>query len=263
MAFDLGEIKNQVALITGHDGLSTRVATWTNRTLMEIVSRAHFSRQIKRHLREVPAAPEATATAGNISSYYMTEFTQSDVVTLNKVEEVYADWTGVNPQTVAKYRQPVIHLDAEAMVAQHHGSTMISHSSDIASNYAVMGWDSNSASSDYFGPQILLEPHANTGVVTGQTESSVYGQLVHFLQAPGKVAANADANWVLQKYFNTVLSGVLRYARLYLGDVQGYYIEKAELENGIRQILLAEETSIASTPRLRGVYPETLRSRGR
>lgn len=251
MAYDVLEIQNQVALMTGHNGLATRTITWTNRVIQEIATRAYWQRQIAQiYVRYASTTGVATTS---LSDLWITagSLTQKDIINIYR-----ADHVSVTGTLVSSYFHQIVRRNAEGLFANLHGQTFNvtgAGASGRVNQYAVVGWSSDSTVSTQFEPKIAVFPNALT------TDVTVEAMQLHYLKSPQKFTAVTDTNWILRDYFNVVLSGVLRLARLYLGDAQGYLLEKREYEDGIKRMLMQEESPVASTPVMRGVVPEEVR----
>jgi len=248
MAFDVGEIQKQVTLMVGHDGLNSKVITWTNRVLMTIVGKAYWQSQVKR----IQVQP-VTGTTTVSSNWITSSLTAQDIINVYRVEQAQMATTA---NTVGTYVNVLQHCALDGLYGHYYGLNA-STSASTMEQYAVVGWGVTTSgtftTSNYMYPSLAVYPNANaTGT---QTPGHL---LVHALVAPTVVSGTGDTNWIIQKYFDVVLAGVLRLARLYVGDAQGYILEKTEFENGIRDMLTNEESYMAQTPTLRGITPETL-----
>jgi hypothetical protein len=246
--FNVLEIQKQVRLMVGHDGLDNKVILWTNRVLQEIGIKAYWQSQIVRQL----VAPTVNVATTVTSNWISTNLSTVDVINIYRAEQAQ-----MNGTAVSKYVGPVNRQRLDSYFANYLGRDMSLSSASI-DQYAVVNWTpyASTATLNYMAPQVAFYPGP-----TAADTSTVGAVLISYLQAPAKLTTATGAtatNWMIEKYFDTVLSGVMRYARLYVGDAQGYLLEKGDYENGVRDMLLNEEVVSAQVPVFRGVTPETM-----
>jgi len=233
MAWTVVKFQEQVQIMTDHKGLASKTITWINRTLMEILVKDYWQKQVNT---------VATGGASQVTTVTGQWFTDSAVSSLNIVDIHRIDYS----TTAALVRQPV-----QDFYANFHGLNASNSTGDYA-RYCVPKWVSMTAGTYndwYLIPEIGVSPIAATG-----TTDLTMG----YLSAPDAFTATSDSNWITDQYPQVVLAGVLRRAFLFIGDSQRYLIWKAKFENGVRDMILSEQTSVAATPHLRGVYPEEI-----
>lgn len=248
--FTLGHVQNQVQLLTGHDGLADKVTRWTNRVMNEIVLKAYWVSSM--------GVTYAIPGSGMKDSTVPNQWFSVDPVTVHFHEFVApyaADRVVMKDATwISKYIRPLIRLDIMDMYAAVQGTTVAAQAG-VPAEYGMVYGDVNTSgtprqylwAAPAFGTTVTTASGGGGGVVA-----------VSYLGTPLLLVSGTDTNWILSDYFKVVLAGVMRYARVYLGDYQGYLLEKAEFENGLRDMLLHEETASASTPRMQGLNPEVL-----
>lgn len=248
MAFDIAEIQKQVELAVNHDGLSTYIITWTNRTLQDIGTRVHWRAQ-----GQVLATlfTDASETVGN--NAIGSNLSLWDVIAPHRVDHVLGTVTNATYfQTATPYRV-LSRIGFKDLYGLYEGVSIPAKTG--GPKVYALGWFSSTSTggNHYMHPNIFLhESPANTTPTSGGFLS------IHWLTAPFKAAAANYTHWIMDKYFDVVLHGVLRYARLYLGDPTGYLVEKGYYENGVQRMIRAEETVEASMPSRRGIEPESI-----
>jgi hypothetical protein len=247
MAFDVLEVQRQVRLMVGHDGLDDKVMGWTNRVCQEIGIKAYWGHQIVRQQITPVANVATTATQNWITGSLST----LDVINPYRVEYVKVSGTAIT------YNNPINRQRLDSYFANYLGGDM-SKSNAVVNDYAVVNWTPyvSTATLNYMVPQLAFHP--GPAGVDAATNGAYF---VNFLQAPAiltTTTGTTGTNWMIEKYFDTILSGVMRYARLYVGDAQGYLLEKGDYENGVRDMLMNEEIVSAQVPVMRGVTPETM-----
>lgn len=250
MAYDVAELQAQVALATGHDNLASRVITWTNRVIQEIATRAYWQAQLAQ--RYISYENIGAVTSGALSNVWnIAGLTNVDLVNVYRMAHVKQS----NATQISSYYHQVIRADIDGVAAKYGSAYTYGYSvgNDAAKYYAIAGWQNTITNSSSFGPKIMFFPNVSTTVTT------TFAMQVHFLRAPTKFTAAADTNWLVTQHFSVVLSGVLRLARLYLGDAQGYLLEDREFEQGILQMLRSYESPRAATPVMRQIVPDDVR----
>jgi hypothetical protein len=231
MSWTVQTLQDQVQLLTGHDGLASEVMTWANRVMMELAHKAYWPRQLKNVDLGSPVQSATVASQWinntafwslDIMGIHRVNYGTNGVLTRHAVQDFYGFFHGADANYIT----------------------------GAFERYCVPKWTSGSQTSNYYmWPLIAVHPIYNTSTNSIQ---------VNYLQAPAKFTLATDYNWILTKYPQVVLAGVLRYAFLFIGDGNRYSIFKGKYINGIADMVRNETASLASTPALRGQYPEQI-----
>jgi hypothetical protein len=237
MAWTVQNIQNQVQTAVGRSGIDSKVLSWINRVLMELATRAYWT----RNTNEVDVSGFALA-ATTLSNNWVS-LTQA--ASMNGIA-IYQAYEGT---TAAMQR-----LEGQDLYSRAQGNVHTAQTGDFH-YYALPAWRSytTTAGEEFLVPQVAALPVPS---------SSTIPCTMSMLCAPAKLTAAGDTHWFLKKYPQTVLAGVLRYASLYVGDLAGYLAAKGHFENGFRDMILGEETTMVATPALRGVIPEVIQRGG-
>jgi hypothetical protein len=257
MAFALSDVQSNVQLMTRHDGLADQVKTWTNRVIQDICTRAYWMRNTGLGYFESAYSP----INGSQSTPPVVNMITSNPAfgeMINMVEADYGVLTGAGTTLAIQYRKSNLRrVDLRDLYMGADGcssSTTADYVSTVVERYAVAPfWTSATHTNSYREPGVLMFPQplsGNAQLTTGGCVAALY------LGALPKLTTSTSTNWILEKYFKVVLAGVMRYVRLFLGDSQGYLLERSEYENGLRDMLLHEEAPTALTPVMRGVGNE-------
>jgi hypothetical protein len=250
MAFDLGEIKEQVKMMVSHEGIDAHIRDWTNWTIMDIATRAYWGRQMDQVFLTAPTYVTTYSQALGSNVLSTARLDSSDVINFFQVELGTANQSTQN--TTLKVSVPIRRLERDEL--QDHYLRYVDRSTSPQTTdtdckaFVVQKWAGNDT---YHWPVLDVFPALNPN-----TAGTPIMARAKYLRAPQKLNLDADTNWVVRRYFKTVLAGVLRYARLYKGEAQQFLLEMAEYEDGIRDMLLNEETYKATTPTMRGITPE-------
>jgi len=235
MAWTVEVFQDQVQLMTDHKGLASKTITWVNRTIAEIVCKDYWLKQINTI---------STGGASQVTTVTSQWFTDTQMQSLNPIDMQRIDYS----TTAALWRQPV-----QDFYANFHGLNA-SHTVGNYKNFCIPQWTSYvSGTNQYLLPRLAVYP------ITGTGTTDLTGA---YLAAPDKFDETTDSNWITNQYPQVVLAGVLRRAFLYIGDSQRYLIWKARFENGVKDMILSEQTSVAATPHLRGILPEEVQRGG-
>lgn len=256
MAYDLTEIQTQVRLLTNASGLDTRVITWTNRVLQDIGQKAWFQQQIAvMHKPTVGGGTNVTSNWETVSGIPGNAVAAAayDPNLINIHRVVHVQMAATNTYTsVSTYLNPLVRYSIQDLYC-HFQAQSINVTGASVNFYAVPQWDEVDTTASTVYPKMVFYPHPKNATYNDGGAFQIW-----YLQSISKLTSGTDTNWLLKKYFHVVLRGVLRFARLYLGDPQGYLVDKAAYENGVVDILRNEEIASASTPYMRGVMPESL-----
>lgn len=234
MAWTVANLQNQVQQHTNRAGIDAKVLGWTNRVLMELGTKAFWTRNVESF--SIPGSGFTTATTSIPAQWIsLTEAATRDVVAFQQV--VYGT-TGA-----------LVRLEMQDFYARLQGLAMNYAPGNFAF-YSIPRWVSSVSGADEFQvPSVVVSP-----ITTTATNPLT----AYCLCAPDKLTQATDTYWFLSKYPLVVLAGVLRYACIYVGDLAGYLRAKGDYENGIKEMILSEETTMAATPMLRGIFPEQL-----
>lgn len=235
MSWDVANIQSHVQLATGNDGLSSRVITWFNRTIMEIVTSGVLPKQIE--IKSQHPLSTATNTTSGVDDGWTSVATDNIVALHHLVLQATTNTTAAT-----SYYNPLVRMDVRDLYPRYHGLA-VSQTGDPVENYANVKWTTYSAGS-HMGPLIALA-----------LEPSNRSAEVHLYKAPDKATTAADTNWILRKYPKVVLAGVLRYAFIYLGNPARYQYEQQQFKAGVEDIIKNETGDIAHAPVMRGVVP--------
>jgi hypothetical protein len=236
MAWDVAEMQDQVQVITGHDGLNARVLEWVNRVLQQITKKAFWNKQVKQL-----SLDSRGAVTTDIDDTWVDG---GDLGLANAIAVHRLDFTGQN--TLLRGSLQALYAKFSGLIISYTSGTDVTH-------YSIARWiEAGAGAARYMKPEIAMFP---LGASAGGDDNLYQA---HYLAAPDKLTGAGDTFWMMTKYPNVVLAGVLRLAFVFLGDFQSYGIWKAQFLNGIQRMLMSEETSVASTPQFRGVYPEIL-----
>lgn len=236
MAWDVAEFQDQVQLITGNTGLNDRVLGWLNRVLMEVSKKAYWTKQTRY---DTTLAVPATGNALNTVWIDGDALGQDNIISMHRLE-----------CTLASSERLVTHLSTQDLYTRYHGSLAAYTSGNDITHYCTPTWSEGGDTDErYMNPEFGVYP---CGVEATTTLKAFYSA------APDKLTSSVGTHWMLTKYPKTFLSGVLRYAFLYLGDLQSYMLWKQNFANGIKDMLLSEESVVANAPAFGGVFPEVL-----
>lgn len=255
--YALTDVQSHVQLMSRHDGLASLVLTWTNRVVQDICTRAYWMRNTGVGFAS-PFIATTTALADILSAQIPLATPNPNLDELiNVVGMDHVALTGAG--TTLKVNTFIGNLrrsELRDLYAAQAGA--IPGSVKGPKSYAViprLGTNSNTTGTTDTdrGVAFLVfppPPAATTTSTAGGALAATYLGSLPYLND------SSDTNWILARYFKVVLAGVMRYVRLYLGDSQGYLLERSEYENGIRDMLLHEEAATAGTPGLRAVGDE-------
>lgn len=81
MAWTVGQIQNQVQVLTGNHNLSDRVVTWTNRVLMAVACKAPWTKNLASST--IGSFPRVTTVTGQWASW--TTWASSDIINLHHI----------------------------------------------------------------------------------------------------------------------------------------------------------------------------------
>ena len=237
MSWTVSTFQDQVEVMTGHKGLSDKVQTWLNRSIMEISTKAMWKRMVITQSIAPDAEPSATVTANWITNVTMADSNPMAIFGAN-----YRTATNVLEQALVQH-------SPHDFYAHQHGLA-VDYTTGDPEKFCIPEWASyaNTTGDYYMLPKIAIFPQSLT---TGDADLQVKYQ-----SAPEKMSTSSDNNWITNKYPRVVLNGILRYAYLYLGDSVSYNLAKSQFLNGIADMIRNEETVLASTPHRRGVMPQ-------
>jgi len=231
MAWTVQTLQDQVQLLTGHDGLASSVVTWTNRVMMEIANKAFWP----RHLKTVNLGAPVQSSVVSEQWINNTAFASLNIMAVHRM--AYGS------------TRPLEHRALQDFYSFFQGGNA-NYTTGEFERYCIPKWISASASSEYFMyPMLAVHPISST--TTDAIQMS-------YLEAPEKFDSSDDYNWILTKYPQVILAGVLRYAFLYIGDGSRYGVWKGNYINGLADMVRNETTTLASTPAMRAIYPEQI-----
>jgi hypothetical protein len=233
MAWTVGQIQNQVQVLTGNHNLSDRVVTWTNRVLMGLATKAPWNKQLQTET--LGGFPKVTTVTGQWATW--APWATRDII---NVHHIIYDTQGV-----------LVRNALQDFYGNLHGRNA-SYSSEIPSHYAIPGWCSEAG--QYMIPLLVVYPFYTT---------ATNAFLVQYLAAPGKMTGAASTHWILDKYGKLVLAGVMRLAMLFLGNLQGYMLWQQVYAASLTDMIRNEEAIVASTPHMRGMVPSIVLRGGR
>ena len=251
MAWELQDFQEQVEVMTGHANVSDKVKAWVNRTLMEISSKTYWTKQVKTE-SIAPSYTDTPSTTITANWATWTTFYTGNPIALHRLSYKTTD----DVRDSVLIRESVQDFYAK----QHSVSVTYSEGGADPTRYCVPMWSSyttGAGATRYFLPSIAHYPQS---MVTTVTTAVTHFEL-SYLSAPDKLTAatgSGSSNWMTNKYPLGVLAGTMRWASLYIGDTQAYQIWKGKYENGLKDMLMNEETVVASTPSMRAVYPEDI-----
>lgn len=229
MSWTVGDIENQVLQLSGYRNISDKLLAWTNRTVAQIGQKAFWTKQVQS------ASIGGASQTNTISDQWFsaTGLALSNFIAMRRIDY------GTHAMMV---RQAV-----EDLYKNFHG-LVASYSVGSFEKYAIAKYGTCTSGNDQFmAPYIAVYPiyATNTSDFTA-----------HFLAAPAKFTTTTDTHWILDKYPSVIIAGVMRYVELYVGNLQGYLSWKKIYLMGISNMMKTEESSVASTPNMRGVLPE-------
>lgn len=253
MAFDVAEIQSQVQLLTGSDQLNSKVLNWINRTVMDICTRTYFPKQMGECMVSTSDTAMDTSVLGNAVVSIGTPGT-------NFIAPYYAAACTATASTPTVIADVFLHQQAiqgEVMDVLHRAHDTTERRGTVIEHYA-MAYGSNDTSSATTGgtQSVYVLPYPHFASPTATNTAGQQFLYLRYLKAPAALTLGNQTLWLTENYFRVVLAGVMRYARLYLGDPRGYLMEKALFENGVAEMMLQEQTGLPASPVLRGVYPE-------
>jgi hypothetical protein len=160
-----------------------------------------------------------------------------DVLLVNRVfhASTSGDWLVNATGTKGIFQQQYVQVEPGdlARVLSGYSASLSVASNNTGSSvyYAAVGAIFASATSDSYGPQWQVWPHHQ-----GAADSCF--ALIEYAPAPTPVGAadSSKSNVYMSKYPDVFMSGVLRYAWLYLGQVENYMRAKKEWEDGLAKI---------------------------
>lgn len=238
MAYTVQFFQDQVHLITGHDGLNTNVIRWLDRACQDIGIKAVWKQQVQSG-QIGGVSQTSTLTSQWVS---LTTNAATGIVALQRVE-------------YGSTRQ-LVRQEIEDLYANFHGITASYSAGDVRA-YAIPKWTtSGNATTRYMVPQFAVYPINATA--TASTAMTAY-----WLTPPARIAQTTDSNWIMDKYPLVVLARIMCYVGLYLKNPNIYLLWKSRYENGVADMTMTEETSLASRPALRGIVPEVFMRGGR
>ena len=257
MAFDLQFLKDQVNLYAGgHAGLDQYVTRWANLVLWDMATRAYWTRQMAVGFAHPSGASGLTASTPS-SQWFTINVTNTGVTAdiagiaaIYRVDHVVmAATNGTGSAVISTYRNQVKRLDVGDLYNRAANASPAGNSGSVVNNYAIVQPDNNTAAN----MQLAVMPFLSNSDITAGGSLAV-----QYLGVPTGLSAPTDTTWMLTKYPHTVLSGVLQYVCIYLGDVQGFLVAKANYENGIGDALQQEEVHLAFAPQKRGIGSEVV-----
>lgn len=230
MAWTVGQIQNQVEVLTGAKNLSDKVIAWTNRVLMQLGTRVYWTKQV--YSETLGGAVQTNVITGQWFSW--TTWATRDVVNIHHI--------------IYDTEKVLVRQAPQDFYGNFHGLNA-SYSAVSPGHYALPEWTkyTDGSSNEYLIPKLVAFP-----LYTTATDCFT----AHYLAAPAKVTGAASTNWILDKYGKTVLAGVLRLAKLFQGDLQGYAMWQQVYMTGITDMIRNEEAVVASIPHYRGVVPQ-------
>lgn len=249
MAWNVGNIQEQVQLMTGRNGLNTLVLTWANRVLMEIATMAFWQKQtaVFNQPTDAGATNATTVTSQWVS---LSTASASNPIAILQAEVVQG--------AAATFVAPMVRHEPQELYSYRHGLN-VTVSSNVPDSYAVVEWvsaTSGATTQNWIVPKVAFHPNVSTNNTNSVNLSW------HMLVAPDILTSSTgtgggESLWIMQQYFHVVLAGVLRYAMIHIGDFNRYMLSKAEYENGKKDMIMNEHTSLASTPIRRGMFSES------
>lgn len=236
MAWDVAEFQDQVQMITGNTGINDRVLAWLNRVLMTVATKAYWTK-----LTQYDTTLAVPATANTLNGVWIDgdALGQANIISMHRLE-----------CTLASSERLVTHLSTQELYNRYHGSLVSYTSGNDITHYCVPTWSTGgSGAASYMNPEFGVYPCGTEATTTMKAFFSV---------APDKLVGGASTHWIMTKYPLTVLAGVLRYAFLFLSDMQAYVLWKQKFVNGLKDMVMSEESVVASSPAFGGVFPEVL-----
>lgn len=237
MAWDVAEFQDQVQLATGQMGLNDRVLGWLNRVLMEVAKKAYWTKLIKSVTTIVPTASDDT-----LNGVWLTntdDLGEANITSLHRIEV-----TNSGSECLAK------HTTTQDLYARYHAALVDYASGNDVTHYCVPQWsEGGSGAVRHQYPEIAVYP---VGVAATTTTKA------YFSTVPDKLTGGSSTHWMLTKYPHLFMAGTLRYAFLFLGDLQSYMIWKQRFVNGMKDMVMSEESMVANAPAFGGVFPEVL-----
>jgi len=226
--------QSQVQILSGNDQIASKVLTWVSRACQEIAMKALWKQQTRSvNVGGLGAVTTVVSQWASLTPAAASNFVQMIHVKYNSGGSVY----------------PLYRLEPQDLYSNFQGVTG-TYSADTVEAYCIPRWTtSGNATSQYMAPYMAVYP-VGTTAVTAYT--------AHFHSAPDKVATANDTNWIMSKYPGVVLNRVMALASLYLKDSQGYLLYMSKYANGVKDMVLTEETNVAATPYRRGIVPEVV-----
>jgi hypothetical protein len=251
--YTLGDLKSQVALLSGDNNIASKVTVWANRVVSDLNTRAFWTRQTKRMQISAVAGNAANATS-NTPQGQMISFTHTTnpPIAIAGLQQAYQSGT-----VIGTYGPALVRCSPMDLWRKFAGTNSVA--ANTATFYAPLGYtgstNATTAASNAVPPamQFALHPAIQT-VGTGANSSGVFlpSALTHMALLNG----DTDTHWILSKYFRLVLNGVMRMVRMYQGQTNQYLQYKADFEDGVRQMILQEEAMVAGTPVMRSIESE-------
>lgn len=236
MAWDVAEFQDQVQVATGNPGINDRVLGWLNRVLMTLANKAYWTKQTRYDTTLV-----VPASANVLNDVWLDgdSLGQDNIIAMHRLE-----------CTLASSERLLTHLQTQDLYSRYHASLVTYTSGNDVTHYCTPTWsEGGSGAARYMNPEFGVYP---LGVEATTTFKAFY------TAAPDKLTGGASTHWMLTKYPHVVLAGLLRYAFLYLGELPSYMEWKRRFVNGLKDMLVSEESVVANTPSFGGVFPSVL-----
>lgn len=236
MAWDVAEFQDQVQVATGNTGLNDRVLKWLNRVLMDLARKAYWTKQTRYNT--TLAVP---VTANTLDGVWLDgdALGQDNIISLHRLECTYAG-----------SERLLTHVPTQDLYTRYHASLVSYTIGNDITHYCTPVWsEGGSGAVRYMNPEFGVFPCGTAAITTLKAFYSA---------APDKLTGSASTHWMMTKYPKTVLAGILRYTFLYLGDLQSYMLWKQSFVNGVKDMILSEESVVANAPAFGGMFPEVL-----
>ena len=229
MAMTAQYFQDQVPLLTGNDQIGAKVLVWLNRACQELGCKVLWRRQLRS------ASVGGFNSSATVLSQWvsMTDLAVSDFMQMHHVE------FGTTVPLIRQEAQD-FYANLQGVAANYTGATV--------DRYCIPAWTtSGNATTQYLAPYMAIQP-------LGSTATNAF--TAYYQAAPAKVTTSNDTNWMMDKYAHVLLARVMCYACLYLRDPQGYLAWMSRYENGVKDMILTETTSVAGNTGRRGISPE-------
>lgn len=229
MSWTVETIQSQVLQLTGYRNISDKVLIWLNRTMQQVAQKDLWVKQT--YSTTMGGAAQSVTPSSQWFSV-----TGLDFINVHHIEY------GTKAKLV---RHPV-----QDLYAAYHGLAG-NYSVGDFEQYAIPKWGTYTTTTgvQYMAPYFAVFP-----LTTTATDAFT----LHYLSAPARFTATTDTHWILDKYPQMILAGVMRYVMLYVGDRERYLAWKQRFQTGLALMKRQEMSVVASTPNMRGVLPEVV-----